>query len=219
MAQIGQVVMVRASVKWFRDQDYYKNTPWRGSLSLDGGGALINQSIHTVDLMLWLAGPVASVQAYKGTLTHDGMEGEDNLVASMQFKSGALGVLEASTSILPSQNRVIEIHGTTGTAILDGDNFRMFATGDSVDIKGTGNSDYTTATGGSSSPLAGFSNTHHAEQYRNIFKHLDADLQPPVSGEESLKSLAFVQAAYMSAEKQMAVSPDELFPYTSSESD
>ncbi|TVQ10461.1 MAG: gfo/Idh/MocA family oxidoreductase [Balneolaceae bacterium] len=214
---IGKVVMVRASIKWFRDQDYYKSRPWRGSLSLDGGGALINQSIHTVDLMLWLAGPVASVQAYKGTLTHDGMEGEDNFVASMQFKSGALGVLEASTSIVPSQNRVIEIHGTGGTAILNGDNLRILESGDSVSSDGAGNTDDAPASGGSSGPLAGFSNSHHTEQYRQIFLHLDAGLQPPVSGHESLKSLAFVQAAYRSAEQQAAVSPDRFFPYTSLE--
>jgi UDP-N-acetyl-2-amino-2-deoxyglucuronate dehydrogenase len=213
--EIGRLVMVRASVKWFRDQEYYHNAPWRGTFKLDGGGVLINQSIHTVDLMLWLAGPVSSVQAFKGTLTHESMEGEDNLVASFQFKNGALGVLEASTSIVPSQNRVIEIHGTTGTAILDGDNFRILRSGDSVYSVEANEAQSSRVSGGSSSPLAGFSNSHHAEQYRQIFEHLDADLQPPVSGEESMNSLAFVQAAYLSASLKAPLSPDSLNPYIS----
>ncbi len=213
--KIGQSVMVRASIKWFRDQDYYKSAPWRGSFKLDGGGALINQGIHTVDLMLWLAGPVASVQAYKDTLTHDGIEGEDNIVASMKFRSGALGVLEASTSIVPSQNRIIEIHGTSGTAILDGDNFTILSDEDTSDSDAKSEADKKSASSGSSSPLAGFTNSHHAEQYRQIFQHLDSGAQPPVSGEESLNSLAFVQAAYMSSEKKTAISPDKLFPFTS----
>ena len=212
---IGRLVMVRASIKWFRDQDYYKSAPWRGTFKLDGGGALINQSIHTVDLMLWLAGPVASVQAYKGTLTHDGMEGEDNLVASLQFRSGALGVLEASTSIVPSQSRMIELHGTAGTAVLDGDIFAILGNEDTSDSDAVSETEKKPASTGSSSPLAGFSNSHHAEQYRQILEHLDAGSQPPVSGEESLNSLAFVQAAYMSAEQKTAVSPDKLFPFKS----
>jgi len=213
---IGQMVMVRASVKWFRDQDYYKSAPWRGSFKLDGGGALINQSIHTVDLMLWLAGPVATVQAYKGTLTHDDIEGEDNLVASLQFRNGALGVLEASTSITPPQNRMIEIHGTKGTAVLDGDNFTIMSNENSSDSNVPGDTEKKSGSTGSSSPLAGFSNNHHAEQYRQIFDHLDAGSQPPVSGEESLNSLAFVQAAYKSAEQKAPVQPDQLIPFTSS---
>jgi len=208
--EIGRLVMVRASVKWFRDQEYYQNAPWRGSFKLDGGGALINQSIHTVDLMLWLAGPVNSVQAFKGTLTHEGMEGEDNLVASMQFKNGALGVLEASTSIVPPQNRIIELHGTKGSAILDGDVLHL-SNNHAGATTGSTTERATAPSGGSSSPLAGFSNSHHAEQYRQIFEQMDAGQQPPVSGEESLNSLAFVQAAYLSAEQGKPVQPDSLF--------
>jgi UDP-N-acetyl-2-amino-2-deoxyglucuronate dehydrogenase len=127
--RIGEIVMARASIKWYRDQAYYKDVPWRGTLELDGGGALINQGIHTVDLLCWMAGPVAWVQAFRATLTHDGITGEDNLAASLKFESGALGVIEASTSIIPAQNRMIEIHGTKGTAFLDGDEFKLLING------------------------------------------------------------------------------------------
>ena len=214
---IGRPVMVRVAVKWYRDQEYYRSAPWRGSFKLDGGGALINQSIHTVDLMLWIAGPVASVQAFKGTLTHEGIEGEDNLVASMQFKNGALGVLEASTSIVPSQDRIIEINGTTGTAFLNGDSLRILS-GNNDDGTDTSNitekSDAEKQGGaGSSSPLQGLTFDHHSAQYQAICNQIDEGLQPPVSGEESLNSLAFVEASYLSADRQTAVSPDELFPF------
>jgi UDP-N-acetyl-2-amino-2-deoxyglucuronate dehydrogenase len=215
---IGRPVMVRVAVKWYRDQEYFRSAPWRGSLKLDGGGALINQSIHTVDLMLWMAGPVASIQAYKGTLTHEGIEGEDNLVASMHFKNGALGVLEASTSIVPSQDRRIEINGTSGTAILTGDSLRIHSGNHDAGKDASEMAEANKPGGaGSSSPLQGLTYEQHSAQYREIFNHIDKGLQPPVSGGESLNSLAFVQSAYLSADSQTAVSPDDLFPYHAEE--
>ncbi len=213
---IGRLVMARASIKWFRDQDYYKAAPWRGTLALDGGGALINQGIHTVDLLTWFSGPAASVQSYKGTLTHEGIEGEDNLVASISFKNGALGVLEASTSIIPAQNRIIELHGTEGTATLDGDQFILSkehasAESDAAQKAEKGGS------AGATSPLAGFTYRHHLAQYEEIIRHLDRDMPPPVSGPDSLRSLALVQAAYYSAEKGKAISPDDFLSISPSE--
>ena len=208
---IGQLVMARASIKWFRDQAYYKDAPWRGTLALDGGGALINQAIHTVDLLLWLTGPVARIQAFKGTLTHEGIEGEDNIVASIHFKNGALGVLEASTSIIPAQNRIIELHGTKGTATLDADHFTLSGPDVSADaMTDEDNVEKKAGSAGASSPLAGFTIAHHLAQYHEIINHIDAQTDPPVTGIESLQSLALVQSAYRSAETGVPVSPDDL---------
>ena len=216
---IGEIVMARASIKWYRDQSYYKDAPWRGSLELDGGGALINQGIHTVDLLYWMAGPVASVQAFKGTLTHEEITGEDNLTASLKFENGALGVLEASTSVIPAQNRIIEVHGTKGTAFLDGDDFRLLADNgleasaeagtehDPADNAARGGSKATSA--GAASPMAGFKGSHHLAQYRAILDQLNRGVDPVVTGEESLKSLAMVEAAYASADREKAVSVAE----------
>ncbi len=214
---IGDLVMVRGSVKWFRDQDYYQKAPWRGTLDLDGGGALINQAIHTVDLITWLAGPVASVQAFKGTLTHEGMEGEDNLVASMQFENGALGVFEASTSVTPAQNRMIELHGTRGTAVLDGDDLRITTGNGELSpsqegqerVTDSGNKPKQPGSGGGASPFAGFSGEYHLRQYRHIVEYMQSGHTPMVSGEESLISLAFVEAAYRSSEKGESVFPEK----------
>ncbi|MBP3193966.1 Gfo/Idh/MocA family protein [Natronogracilivirga saccharolytica] len=221
---IGEVTMTRASIKWYRDQSYYNEAPWRGSLELDGGGALINQGIHTVDLLYWLAGPIVSIQAFKDTLTHENIKGEDNLVASLKFANGALGTLEASTSIIPAQNRMIEVHGTKGTAILDGDEFRLYSADGSersVDFdsqentwsgseqdsgKHTEQKGSKTASTGATSPMAGFKHSHHLAQYQSILDRLHRGVQPVVSGEESLKSLAIVEAAYVSANEERAVS-------------
>jgi UDP-N-acetyl-2-amino-2-deoxyglucuronate dehydrogenase len=206
---IGKPVMARASVKWFRDQHYYTSAPWRGSLKLDGGGALINQAIHTVDLLLWLMGPMTLIQAFRGTLTHGGIEGEDNLVASIQFANGALGVFEASTSIIPAQNRRIEINGTTGTAVLEGDTFEI------IRLDASASPQTPASSAGADSPLSGLTFRPHAEQYAHIFQNMDKGETPPVSGLESLNALAFVEAAYRSAETHTPVSPQDLHSFTS----
>lgn len=204
---IGDVVMVRASVKWYRDQAYYDTAPWRGTFALDGGGALINQGIHTVDLLQWIAGPVKKVNAFKATLTHSGIEGEDNLVSILSFEKGALGVLEASTSILPAQSRLLEINGTKGTLRLDGDELTLSVNNDEPPSKEKSAKKNKTAMG-ASSPLAGFIENHHLTQYKEIFHCLRNGKQPPVSGSESLRSLALAEAAYRSSEEGRAVLPE-----------
>jgi len=120
---IGKIFMSDARIKWYRDQQYYDSAEWRGSLKLDGGGVLINQAIHTIDLWLWMMGDPNKIYAHKGTFTHNNIEGEDNAVALVEFQNGSIGVLQGSTSIIPAMKRRIEIHGEKGTAILDGDIF------------------------------------------------------------------------------------------------
>ncbi len=93
--RFGTVTMGDAYVKWFRSQQYYDSGAWRGTWQLDGGGALMNQAIHSVDLLLWLMGDVVDVQARTATMTHQRIEVEDVAVATLQFRSGALGVIEA----------------------------------------------------------------------------------------------------------------------------
>jgi predicted dehydrogenase len=203
---LGKIVMVDASVKWFRDQKYYDSAGWRGTLSLDGGGAVINQAIHTVDLLLWLCGDVESLQAYKDTLTHKRIEGEDNAVAALRFKNGAIGVFKASTSIVPPQNRAIEIHGENGTAHLDGDHVKLRG----PDLKEEKEDSVKGSGAGASSPLAGMSNNNHKKQYDQILPAFMNDNEPVVSAEESLKSLAFVEGLYLSAKEKRTVYPETL---------
>ncbi len=206
--QIGKPVMVDASVKWFRDQEYYDSAGWRGTLSLDGGGALINQAVHTVDLMLWLCGDVESVKAYTGTLTHERMEGEDNAVSAIRFESGALGVFKASTSIVPAQSRKIEVHCEQGTAVLDGDTFSV-----SGESSGDNRQAEKAKSTGAANPMEGMTGSNHQKQYEQILTAFYEDREPVVSGNDSLKSLAFVRAVYESAEQQQAVNLKEFIDF------
>lgn len=203
--EIGDVFMASASVKWFRDEEYYTSAPWRGTLKLDGGGAVINQSIHTVDLLQWLLGDLDSIQAYKGTFTHETMEAEDNAVATFRFKSGLIGTFTASTSIVPPFPRRIEVHGTRGTAVLDETTFILLKTEDDLKIDAQGKD----ATGGAS-PLAHFQADPHKNQFNAIFDAIHNDSEPPVSGPDSLKSLAFVTGLYKAADDGRQVTVEEL---------
>jgi UDP-N-acetyl-2-amino-2-deoxyglucuronate dehydrogenase len=117
---LGKVLFVDARVKWYRPPEYYANSRWRGTLALDGGGALINQGIHTIDLLLWLLGDVVRVQARSATLLHK-IEAEDTAVATLEFASGALGIFHATTAAYPGYPRRVEISGTEGTVILEHD--------------------------------------------------------------------------------------------------
>jgi UDP-N-acetyl-2-amino-2-deoxyglucuronate dehydrogenase len=117
---LGKVLFVDARVKWYRPSEYYANSQWRGTLALDGGGALINQGIHTIDLLLWLLGDVVRVQARTATLLHK-IEAEDTAVATLEFGSGALGIFHATTAAYPGYPRRVEISGTEGTVILEHD--------------------------------------------------------------------------------------------------
>lgn len=202
---IGELLMVTASVKWFRDQEYYTDSPWRGTLKLDGGGAVINQSIHTIDLLLWMLGEIDVIQAFKGTFTHPQIEGEDNAVASYRFKSGVIGTFIASTSIVPPFPRRIEVFGSKGTAVLDESTFRLLKSED--DLKKDGQE--TDATGGAS-PLAHFKFDPHKDQFNGILEAINEDREPPVSGSDSLNSLAFVEGLYQSSDSGLQVSVDEL---------
>src|SRR5213082_2886099 len=117
---LGKLLLVDASVKWYRPPEYYANSRWRGTLALDGGGALINQGIHTVDLLLWLLGDVSRVQALTATEFHK-IEAEDTAAALLEFASGALGVFHATTAAYPGYPLHVEISGTEGTVILEHD--------------------------------------------------------------------------------------------------
>jgi predicted dehydrogenase len=117
---LGKPFLSSARVKWYRPPEYYGDSHWRGVWALDGGGALMNQGIHTVDLLLWLMGDVTSVWAKAITAVHD-IEVEDTVVAAMEFANGALGTLEATTSVYPGFPRRLEISGSEGTIILEND--------------------------------------------------------------------------------------------------
>ncbi|HHT26687.1 MAG TPA: Gfo/Idh/MocA family oxidoreductase [Firmicutes bacterium] len=117
----GKLLLGNAEVKWFRAKEYYSTAGWRGTWRFDGGGALMNQGIHQVDLLQWMMGPVVSVKAITQRLVHETIEVEDLAVALLQFANGGVGVIEASTCIAPGYPKKLEIHGSLGGAIVQDD--------------------------------------------------------------------------------------------------
>jgi len=203
---IGDIIMASASVKWYRDQEYYNNSSWRGTFALDGGGAVINQSIHTIDLLQWFAGRVESISAFNGAFTHDGMEAEDNAVACLKFRNGALGVFQASTSITPPQEREIEINGTKGTLLLKGNDLHKRLSDHSESDVQSKSED----AAGASSPLSGMTYQNHKKQYNAILEAFHNNTTPVVSGKESLQSLAIVEALYQAGTEQKVIQIEDI---------
>ena len=193
--RLGTFVAASAYIKWYRSADYYRSATWRGTLSLDGGGALINQAIHTVDLLRWMMGPVENLYAFSARRVHGQIEGEDTLVAALRFRSGALGVIEAATSIYPGFKRRVEISGTEGTAILDGDNITTWALRDGSPNPAPPSREIAD---GSADPMA-----IDFEGHRRIMDDFAAAIRegrrPLVDGHQGRHSLELVLAAYESA--------------------
>lgn len=123
--RFGRLTRAAAQVRWWRPQEYFDILPWRASMAVTGGGALMSQSIHTLDLMLWVMGEVEEVFAYSATLAHT-MEIEDTLSAVLTFRNGAIGVVEASIASYPGLSARLEVAGDRGSAIIDADHLTYF---------------------------------------------------------------------------------------------
>lgn len=117
---VGKVVVADLSMKFYRSPEYYKSGGWRGTWKMDGGGALMNQGIHGIDVMQYIMGRVKSVSAITRTLARD-IEVEDTAVAILEFENGALGQIVGTTSISPGKERTLEISGTNGSVFMEGE--------------------------------------------------------------------------------------------------
>src|SRR5690606_11323177 len=117
--RFGRLTLGETTCKWWRSQEYYDKGGWKGTKALDGGGALMNQAIHNVDLLQWVMGDVRQVCGFTATLAHERIEVEDTAVACLRFANGALGVIQATTSVHPGLPKTIAIHGDRGTAVIE----------------------------------------------------------------------------------------------------
>jgi predicted dehydrogenase len=201
--RLGRLIVGDAYVKWYRVPEYYAPGSWHGTMALDGGGALMNQAIHTVDLLQWIMGPAETVFAMKAALRYPHIEGEDTLVANLRFQNGALGVIEAMTSAKPGFKRRLEISGEHGTVILDGDSLSCWAIDGENEVVGEGEQ----ITDGSANPAA-ISNEGHRRQIEDMMNAVIEDRAPVVDGKEGRKSVELIIALYESAVKGQAVSMD-----------
>jgi UDP-N-acetyl-2-amino-2-deoxyglucuronate dehydrogenase len=188
---LGKLILADARVKWYRPPNYYGDSRWRGTLKLDGGGALINQAIHTVDLLLWWCGDVAAVQAVRKTALHK-IEAEDTLVASLEFRNGAIGSLQATTSVYPGYPRRVELTGSEGTVIVEHD--RLVAADlrqPPEDARGTGNDQNASASSATVSDARG-----HKAVIDDFVGAIETNGTPKCSGEEGRRSVELVEAIY-----------------------
>ncbi len=200
--RLGRLVLGDAYVKWFRSQEYYDRGGWKGKIRIDGGGALMNQSIHAIDLLQWFMGPVAAVEAYKTTLAHQRIEVEDVAVAALRFANGALGVIEGSTAVWPGFLKRIELSGTAGSVTLEEDTVRTWSFAEERDEdreirRRLGAAD--TAGGGASDPAA-IDHTGHMLEFREIVASIEAGTPPLLDAREARKSVEIILAIYRSAE-------------------
>jgi UDP-N-acetyl-2-amino-2-deoxyglucuronate dehydrogenase len=203
--RLGKLILADAHVKWYRNRQYYDAARWRGTLSLDGGGALINQSIHTIDLLQYFAGPAASVFGFAERKLHSYIEAEDTAVAVLKFKNGAVGVLEGATSIYPGFSRRVEIHGEKGSVILDGNDITAWKLSESGDEeKELAQLKDRDLSNGASDPMA-LDITGHRRQIEDLLAAIQQDRSPMIDGEEGLKALGLVLAIYRSAHEQALV--------------
>ena len=203
--RLGRIIMGDAYVKWYRTREYYEAARWRGTLALDGGGALINQSIHTIDLLQYFVGPVASVFGFAEKKLHLYIEAEDTAVAVLKFKNGALGVIEGATSIAPGFSRRVEIHGEKGSVTLEGNDITAW------NLTGTGEEEEALSrlkerdlSNGASDPMA-LDIGGHRRQMEDLIAAMREDRPPMIDGTEGLKALELVLAIYRSARDKALV--------------
>jgi predicted dehydrogenase len=197
--RFGRLVLASAAVKWHRGANYYSG--WKGTLALDGGGALINQAIHAVDLLQWFAGMPSEVFCFKARRVHTSIEAEDTASATLRFASGALGTIEASTALWPGWQRRLEICGEHGSVALEDDqiarwDFREPQPGDDVIRAGKNGGDLGS---GASAPNA-INFVGHQRQLQDFVDALRAGRAPALDGVEGRKAVALIRALYASAE-------------------
>ncbi len=205
--KFGTLSLGDAYVKWYRTQDYYDSGQWRGTWALDGGGALMNQAIHSVDLLTWLMGPVAEVTAQTALLAHQRIEVEDVVTATLRFENGALGVIEATTAAFPGSFKRIEIHGSHGSAVIEEEDIKtwQFAKMSSTDRKIAAEFEGRTKTGGGAADPAAIGHQAHTAQFRDVISAIKKRTSPGIDGHEGRRSVEIILAIYQAAESGKSV--------------
>jgi UDP-N-acetyl-2-amino-2-deoxyglucuronate dehydrogenase len=208
--RFGTITSGLASVAWWRSQSYYDSGDWRGTISMDGGGALMNQAIHTIDLLVWMMGRPIEVTAYAGRLAHHGIEVEDTAVAIVTFDSGALAVIHGTTAAYPGLSARVQVHGTLGSAIINDDGLEYFhaaVPGDPMPMYGAGPSSnqasqvlpeqpHTAQTAG---PDPAALSDAHDLQYADFVDAARTGREPRVTVASAITTLQVILAIYESA--------------------
>ena len=202
--RFGRLCLCSAYIKWHRSAQYY--TGWKGTLAIDGGGAVINQSIHAIDLLQWLVGMPAEIFAWKTRRVHLGIEAEDTACAALRFPDGAMGTIEATTAAYPGWERRIEICGEFGSVALEDEKvvrweFRDPRPEDAEILAQAARN--TAKTGAGASNIIGFEG--HQRQIEQMVIALSNGIPMPIGGRAARNSVALVRALYESAEQGLPV--------------
>jgi UDP-N-acetyl-2-amino-2-deoxyglucuronate dehydrogenase len=206
--RLGKLLEADAYVKWFRSEEYYSR-PIKGSWETEGGGALINQAIHQVDILLYLIGPVDAIQGMWQLGARHRIESEDIVNALLRYSSGVTGVIQAATAFWPGYTEKIEIHGTKGTAIISGDRLTAWDVLDDQDANQTDPAPVQhDVASGSSDPMA-ISLISFERQFQDFADAVRYNREPVVNGEEGYRALEVVLRIYQSCRSN---SPDGLKP-------
>lgn len=191
--RFGRLILGEAIVKWFRTQEYYDKSAWRGKWDTEGGGALINQAIHTIDLLVWIMGSPRYLWAQIDTVAHK-IEVEDLAVAALRFENGALGIIQGSTAIYPGLPSRLEVHGTKGTAIIEGEVLKRWSIiGEEEVVSEEAKEGLKSWARPELAPA-----TNHASLIKDFAEAILEDREPYVNGVEGRKSLEVITAIYRS---------------------
>ncbi len=207
LGRFGRLSLGDTHVKWWRTQEYYDSGGWRGTWQLDGGGALMNQAIHNIDLLYWLMGDIESITAHTATLAHTRIEVEDTAVVSLRFTNGALGVIEAATSAYPGLLKRTEIHGDRGSARVEQDDITLWEFQEKVPSDNEVYAAMAAQSGfkaGASDPR-GITHIGHRDQLSDFLEAIEQGREPAVDGREGRKSVEIIRAIYRSARSGQAV--------------
>ncbi|WP_260982092.1 Gfo/Idh/MocA family protein [Paenibacillus sp. 32O-W] len=191
--KLGKLVLGDAYLKYYRSPEYYRSAGWRGTWELDGGGALMNQGVHGVDLIQWMVGDVESVFAYSAPLVRS-IEVEDTAVAAIKYKNGAFGVIQGTTSVYPGMETRFEIHGENGTIIFGDSGIKQWSFADSQE-----EAPQVEGTLAASSSATNISNDGHFVLVDDLIQAIREDRDPMITGEEASKAVKLILAIYESA--------------------
>lgn len=189
--RLGKLIQADAYVKWYRSAEYYSR-PIKGSWAVEGGGALINQAIHQIDVLRWFAGPIKTVNAMWQLGALHKIESEDVVNALLRYENGATGIIQASTAMWPGYSERVELHGTKGTCVITGD---KLTTWDVQDDEGEPAPLASSVSSGASDPMA-ISLEPFERQFLDLADAIRNKRKPLVAGEEGCDALELVERIY-----------------------
>jgi len=203
--RFGRLTLCGAYLKWWRDQAYYDTVAWRGTRELDGGGAMMNQGIHAVDLLQWLVGMPEQVFAFGGQLAHERIEVEDTMVVSLKFPNGALGVIEAATSCKPGAAMRIELCGDKGSAVLEDDVITRWQFDEEWTEDESIRKMRTSLMGGGAGDPMAITTEGHRLLVEDFVSAIREQRPPMIPGAEAVNAVRLILASYQSAAEGRSV--------------